>query len=206
MGQKQKLKPMNYLVWLEYRTKGQGSFGGGFTFEISLFFPASIFKYLMYQAFLLTMTNTSSLRPSPILSKQPFPERATTITFQTVFLSTEQKHKLKKKKKGGKEGNQITPLPQLRSQSLTTVYKATDHPALTTRPMPSATTMSYPCFLWPSHKSCQVHQVHFCLQEMKPSSSRYSLTRYSHALLPHFLQFFTHGMSTPQREHICSRY
>lgn len=44
----EKLKPMNYLVWLEYRTKGQGGFGGGFTFEISLFFPASIFKYLTY--------------------------------------------------------------------------------------------------------------------------------------------------------------
>lgn len=31
----EKLKPMNYLVWLEYRIKGQGGFGGGFTFEIS---------------------------------------------------------------------------------------------------------------------------------------------------------------------------
>lgn len=42
----ERLKQMNYLVWLKYRTKGRGGFRGGITLDKSLFFPGSIFKDL----------------------------------------------------------------------------------------------------------------------------------------------------------------
>lgn len=121
------------------------------------------------------MTNTTS-------SLRPYPHNQATVSGEGYYNNLDRlpdcpqsKNINLEKKKTRNQGNQITPLPQLRSQSLTTVYKATDHLALTTPPMPSATTMSYPCFLWPSHKSCQVHQVHFCPKAFKFSVFSYQI-------------------------------